>query len=124
MRGYREKMAKYRLPPGRVRQIRVFCLLADRKERDMIESAADEACGDALAGWIVRHVTSTDSSWPQLEADNIPCGIDTFRVVRARFYFTLDKKMAALEKIPPWGVPGGLDLDPTPQQDAAHRPGE
>ena len=91
MRDYKAKMQKYKLPPGRYRKLREFCLCSDMEERIYIEMALAETCSDGLAEWLYRHVVSTDYGWAKLETGGLPCNRDTFRVYRARFYWELDK---------------------------------
>lgn len=91
MRNYKAKMQKYRLPPERYRQLRDFCLCAGREEHIYIEMALAETCSDNLSKWLYRHVASTDYGWLQMEADSLPCSRDTFRIYRAKFYWTLDR---------------------------------
>lgn len=100
MRDYQAKLAAYKLPDERVRQLREYCLQADGLARDIIEAAAYEAAPDALAGYLIKHVTSTDYPWRALKADNIPCNRDTFHLRRARFYCILSHKLDALQKDP------------------------
>lgn len=116
MRGYREKMAAYRLPLDRRRELRAFCQVADAQGLAMIRSAAVEACGDSLAPWIVRHVTLPAKDWDVLQFEGIPCSVDTFRVYRARFYAILNRMLTiqAAEKAPQGGTSA---QEKTPQGD-------
>lgn len=108
MRGYKEKMNKYRLPNARTKDLRCWCLQSGPAGRAIIEAAANEACGDALARWIVRHVTSINADYARLKLDKIPVGVDMFRVYRARFYWLLDKKLPPTpENIPQGGATAG-----------------
>ncbi len=107
MRGYREKMAAYRLPVDRRRELRAFCQVADAAGLALIQQAAVDACGDSLAPWIVRHVTLPQKDWDVLQFEGIPCSVDTFRVYRARFYAILNRllTMQAAENTPQGGTP-------------------
>lgn len=123
MRGYREKMAAYRLPLDRRRELRAFCQVADAQGLAMIRSAAVEACGDNLAPWIVRHVTLPQKDWDALQFEGIPCSVDTFRVYRARFYAILHRMLSESgAEMTPQGASaapennpqGGLQQGPAP----------
>ena len=122
MRGYREKMAAYRLPVDRRRELRAFCRVADAEGLAMIRSAAGEACGDSLAPWIVRHVTVPGKDWDVLQSEGIPCSVDTFRVYRARFLAILHRMLTirAAEKAP---LGGTSAREKTPQGDSAQADG-
>lgn len=109
MRDYQAKLAAYALPPERVKELREYCLQADGLARDIIEAAAYEAAPDALAGYLIKHVTSTDYPWRALRAENVPCNRDTFHLRRARFYFILARKLDALQE-----TPHPLENTPTP----------
>ena len=101
MRTYQAKLAALKLPVERVRELREFCLQSDGLDRDIVEAAAHEAAPDALADYLIKHVTSTDYPWRALRAERIPCNRDTFHLRRASFYAILDRKLVALQKIPP-----------------------
>nr|WP_325300334.1 hypothetical protein [uncultured Dysosmobacter sp.] len=103
MRGYKEKMAEYRLPTDRTKELRRWCLQSGAAGRPTIEAAANEACGDALARWIVRHVTTVNAGYERLKQDKIPVGVDMFRVYRARFFWLLDKKLPPTPENTPQG---------------------
>lgn len=90
MRDYKRKMDKYRLPQRRCEELREFCLCAGHDEREIIETAVRMTADDGLCVWLYKHVVSTDYRWAKMEADGLPCGRDTFRVLRARFYWNLD----------------------------------
>lgn len=94
-------MDALKLPPERLKELRDFCLQADGSDRDLIEAAAFEASPDAVAGFIVQHVTSTDHPWRILKAQRIPIDRDNFRLRRAGFYFILNGKLGAPKKDPP-----------------------
>ena len=100
MRNYQAKLAAYKLPAERIQALREFCLLSDGLDRDIVEAAAYEAAPDALAGYLIKHVTSTDCPWRALKAENIPCNRDTFHLRRAKFFYILDRKLAAARKTP------------------------
>lgn len=109
MRDYQAKLAAYKLPAERIRELREYCLQADGLDRDIIEAAAYEAAPDALAGYLIKHVTSTDYPWRALRAENIPCNRDTFHLRRAQFYCILSRKLDALH-----GAPHPLEDTPAP----------
>lgn len=113
MRNYQAKLASLKLPDERIKELREYCLQADGLDRDIIEAAAHEAAPDALAGYLIKHVTSTDYPWRALKAERIPCNRDTFHLRRARFYAILDRKLVALQKTPPTPCPaaGGMGLE-------------
>ena len=118
MRGYMEKMAECRLPPDRTKELRRWCLRPGRGGRKIIEATANEACGDALARWIVRHVTSINADYARLKLDGIPVGVDMFRVYRARFYWLLDKKLTPTPKNTPQGGATAGQKAPRPARNA------
>lgn len=89
MRDYKAKMEKYRLPEDVYEQLRDYCLCASLTERIYIEMALEEAIGDELSKFMYRHVVSTDYSFTRMELDGMPCGRDTFRIYRAKFYYHL-----------------------------------
>ena len=89
MRDYKAKMEMYKLPDDVYEQLRSFCLDAPLSDRVYIEMALDEAIGDELSRYMYRHVVSTDYSFTQMELDGLPCGHDTFRIYRAKFYYSL-----------------------------------
>ena len=101
MRGYKEKIDAVQIPKSRIEELKAFCLDSSRSERDIIEAAACEASDSVMGAWIVRHVTSTDWPWRSMEAAGVPCGADTFRVYRARFFFLLNRKLEMIGKMTP-----------------------
>lgn len=94
-------MDALRLPAERLKELHDFCLQADGPDRDIIEAAASEASPDAVASYIVQHVTSTDHPWRILKAQRIPIDRDNFRLRRAAFYFILSEKLGTPQKSPP-----------------------
>ena len=92
VRNYKAKMALYRLPAERYKELRQYCLNSSKNERIIIETALQNAFGDdGIAPYILKHVVSTDYRWSRLEAEQIPCSRDTFCLYRAKFYSELDK---------------------------------
>ena len=96
VRNYKHRMARYRLSHERYEALRQFCLM--RSHRDVVREAMMEACDDALADWLLLHVTSKAWKWAKLEANGIPCCQDTFRLYRARFYWCLNQRLMRKEK--------------------------
>jgi len=95
VRNYKGRMGAYRLTGERYHALRSFCRVpANRAE---VEAAMAEACADALSVWLLRHVTTDAWPWARLEASGVPCGRDTFRLYRARFYWCLGRQLAAGE---------------------------
>ena len=98
MRNYKKLMQQYRLPRDRYIYLRDMCrryrLLSDDGKRPIDEAVfimlGEGEKTDMLAAWVFRYVTSDRYSWARLHAMGIPCGEDTFRVYRARFFWTLD----------------------------------
>lgn len=94
MRNYKAKMALYRLPVERYRELRQYCLNSGRNECLIIEKALHNAFGDdGIGKYIFLHVTSTDYKWGKLEEEMIPCSRHTFNIYRAKFYYELDKAL-------------------------------
>ena len=65
------------------------------RDYSMIHAAIDDAIGtgEGLHDYLFRHVTRNDYPWARLEADGIPCNVDTFRIYRHRFYHELNKRI-------------------------------
>lgn len=87
MRDYRKKMRRYRLEEQRYDELRQYCRQGATEE---IKSALKMTGGGCLAHWIELHVCH-GWKWARLEANGIPCAMDTFRLYRAMFYWHLDK---------------------------------
>lgn len=90
MRDYKSKMERYRLPKQRYKELKEYCLMLSPEHQVLIEQALQMTTNDQLCRWLYKHITQNDYGWAKLEADGLPCGRDTFRVVRARFYWMLD----------------------------------
>lgn len=93
MRDYKRKMNLYRIPKDRYRELRQYCLCADRYDRMIIESAIADVTDEVLGSFILRHVLSTDCGISSLQADGLPCNADTFRIYRAKFFWLLDQRL-------------------------------
>ena len=93
MRNYKQKMDLYRLPKDRYKELRQYCLCADRFDRMIIESAIADVTDEVVGQYILRHVVSTDCSVTAMIAAGMPCGADTFRVYRAKFFWLLDQRL-------------------------------
>lgn len=93
MRDYKRKMDAFRLSPERYQKLRRYCLTAGAKEREVIEQTAAEVTDDVMARYITEHVTSSEYGVTSMLADGMPCGADTFRIYRAKFFWVLDKQV-------------------------------
>ena len=91
MRNYRGKMELYRLDPARKKVLRQWC--RQPEHRAQVEVVMAETCDVVLGRYILMHVAD-DWKWAKLEANRIPCSVDTFRVYRAKFYFLLDQALS------------------------------
>lgn len=87
MRNYKGKMERYRLPASRYRELKAYCVQHRRSPK--ITEALRRTTDDALAAYIRKQVTES-CSLAALEAAGLPCNRDTFRVYRAKFFWTLD----------------------------------
>lgn len=87
MRNYKEKMSRYRIPKDRYRKLKEYC--AENGNDGRITIALKRTTDDALAAYIRKQVTES-CSLAALEAAGLPCNRDTFRVYRAKFFWTLD----------------------------------
>lgn len=84
-------MDRYRLSPERYKELRKIC--SDPEYESMIDEALSNV-DEWIAPWIKKHVTSKRWRWRHMERAGIPCGGDTFRLHRAKFYYYLN----AIEK--------------------------
>lgn len=80
-------MDRYRISQERYKELRKLC--GDPDYEEMIDEALEQI-DDWIAPWIKRHVTSKRWRWRHMERAGIPCGGDTFRLHRAKFYYHLD----------------------------------
>lgn len=98
MRGYKTKMQSVKLPKERLKQLYTFCRTAMVDEAKMIDLALDKALGcDMIRVYIFRHVV-LGWGWAKLQVEGIPCGRDTFRYYRAKFFAELDRLIPSQEE--------------------------
>lgn len=93
MRDYKRKMDAFRLSPERYQKLRRYCLTAGGKEREVIDQTAAEVTDSVMGRYIAQHVTCAKYSVTAMMADGMPCGADTFRIYRAKFFWALDKRV-------------------------------
>lgn len=93
MRGYADKLRKWKLPRETVQALRLYCQTTT--ETDIIHAAINDALGigDGLHDYLYKHVTRNDYGWARLESAGMPCSRDTFRICRHRFYYCLYQRL-------------------------------
>ena len=91
-------MQSVKLPQERLKQLYAFCRTATADEAEIIDLALDKALGcDMLRVYILRHVV-LGWGWARLQAEGIPCGRDTFRYYRAKFFAALNSMISSQGK--------------------------
>lgn len=92
MRNYKQKMDKYRLPPGRMNYLRNYCQHAGDGQKQTIKKVLLSVTDPVIADFLFMNVCK-GKRWRHLEAHGIPCCGDTFRFYRMMFYYHLDREL-------------------------------
>ena len=92
IRDYKKKMKLYQIDKERYHELRSFCKTKEAESYIIKALTLEfEEAPDMLALWIYHHVTDEKYNWSYMEANNIPCNRDTFRIYRAKFFYELDQ---------------------------------
>jgi hypothetical protein len=93
MRDYKGKMEKYRIPKSRKTLLMAYCRTTNEERLQRIRDVFDEEFGeDAIIWWLYQAIVNR-WTWMQLQNKNVPCGEDSFRVYKARFFWALNRKI-------------------------------
>lgn len=93
MRDYKGKMEKYRIPKSRRALLIAYCRTTNEERLQRIQDVLDEEfLDDAITWWLFQSIVNR-WTWEKLELSSVPCGQDTFRLYRARFFWALNRKI-------------------------------
>ncbi|MBQ9387913.1 MAG: hypothetical protein IJU01_04545 [Lachnospiraceae bacterium] len=100
MRNYKAKADKYKLPKVKADFLKAACTERDPDGRIILETDIKAvlkemfAEDDVIKNWLFEYVTSKRPSWKQIYLRGVPCGKETFRIYRYRFYWLLDRRLS------------------------------
>jgi len=94
LRNYKQKMDKYRLPPGRMNHLLHYCQHAGDGQRKTIKKVLLSVTDPVIADFLFMNICE-GKRWRHLEAYGIPCCSDAFRIYRRKFFYYLDMELKA-----------------------------